>query len=852
VSIWDVGAQATPRTIPRSIEGKLEGRVLAIAFEPHGHRLALGTDYGVELWDLSTDRKELRFLDALGKAEWSFSEIAVSGNAHWLAIGSGLRDSIWDLSIGQPVQYLGGLGVTFTPDSRSVAIASGYRDEDAEKPVSAPHVLLSDVASGSVRRLEGGDGILKVAISRDGHRFAAANADHSITIWDATTGQMLRIIPADENRLGMALSPNGRWLATATGGFMSPLTLWDVETGLPKQTLNEVREPGTNLAFSPDSRLVAFGDDRTVKLWNIETQEQVLLPGKTTRRVNAECFSPDGRWLAAVGGDDVKLWDVSTLQEVRTFVGHTADVLAVDFCPDSSCLVTAGWDGTSRIWNRESGELLATLVQSLEHRRWLVLTPDGLFDGSSDAWRQVLWRFDNDTFNVVPVEAFFNEFYHPGLLADIMSGKRPKPTTSITGKDRRQPRIKLTLDASPTAAKKSPSQPAVRIDVAEASADKTYTKGSGVRDLRLFRNGSLVKMWHGPITLDRSGHAVLSAQPTIVAGENELTAYAFNNDNIKSEDATMKLAGPESLARKGTAYVLAVGINRYANSTFNLNYAVADADDFAQTVAAFQASLASYGDIRIIPIIDAEATKANILSALTRLAGKTKGELRPDEPRAFEQIQATRPGDTVFIYYAGHGAAPEKGKRFYLIAHDYAGGGAGAEAIAGTVNDRELEAAIEEIDASQIILVIDACQSGKTLESDDPRQGPMNSQGLAQLAYEKGMYILAAAQGDEAAKELSQFGHGLLTYALVEEGLRQAKADDNPKDGKILIREWLDYATQRVPKLQLEGMQRLVALGRDVPIVEGERGKALQDRPQRPVAFYRRETEQQPIIIARH
>ena len=45
---------------------------------------------------------------------------------------------------------------------------------------------------------------------------------------------------------------------------------------------------------------------------------------------------------------------------------------------------------------------------------------------------------------------------------------------------------------------------------------------------------------------------------------------------------------------------------------------------------------------------------------------------------------------------------------------------------------------------------------------------------------------------NEAALELSQYGHGLLTYALVDEGLKQGKADDAPKDGQILLREWLD------------------------------------------------------------
>ncbi len=83
----------------------------------------------------------------------------------------------------------------------------------------------------------------------------------------------------------------------------------------------------------------------------------------------------------------------------------------------------------------------------------------------------------------------------------------------------------------------------------------------------------------------------------------------------------------------------------------------------------------------------------------------------------------------------------------------------------------------------------------------------MNSKGLAQLAYEKGMYILTAAQSYQAALEAAQLGHGLLTYALVEEGLKRGDADGEPKDGTLFAREWFDYAALRVPLMQEEKMK---------------------------------------------
>src|SRR5262249_54179933 len=122
-------------------------------------------------------------------------------------------------------------------------------------------------------------------------------------------------------------------------------------------------------------------------------------------------------------------------------------------------------------------------------------------------------------------------------------------------------------------------------------------------------------------------------------------------------------------------------------------------------------------------------------------------------------------------------------------------------------SDLDLELAFEHIDASDLLMVIDACNSGQALESEERRRGPMNSKGLAQLAYEKGLYILTAAQGYQAAIEAAELGHGFLTYALVEEGLKEAAADREPADGRILIREWVDYAVARVPEMQASALE---------------------------------------------
>jgi uncharacterized caspase-like protein len=374
--------------------------------------------------------------------------------------------------------------------------------------------------------------------------------------------------------------------------------------------------------------------------------------------------------------------------------------------------------------------------------------------------------------------------------------------------------------------------------------------------VRLFRNGSLVKVWHGD-ALKGQPAATLEEEISIIAGPNRLTAYAFNGDNVKSKDANLVLTGADSLKRAGTAWIIAVGVNEYANSQYNLKYAVADANSFAEEIKRQQIQLARFSQVEIVPLVNDQATKANILAALRRLAGVADPPTLKAGP--LDKVKRAEPEDAVIIYFAGHGTA--QGQRFYLLPHDigYTGDrGALDESglktiLAHSISDQELEDAVEGLAAGSLLMVIDACNSGQALEAEEKRRGPMNSKGLAQLAYEKGMYILTAAQSFQAALEAAQLGHGLLTYALVEEGLKTSVADKEPKDGLLIAREWLDFATERVPQMQEQKMNEGRGVGLAIAFTEGETNVADPQKRsvQRPRVFYRREMESNPLVIAK-
>jgi hypothetical protein len=240
-------------------------------------------------------------------------------------------------------------------------------------------------------------------------------------------------------------------------------------------------------------------------------------------------------------------------------------------------------------------------------------------------------------------------------------------------------------------------------------------------------------------------------------------------------------------------------------------------------------------------LIDAEATGENLRNVLVQLGG---GAASPGG----KKVPVPGPEDSVFFFFAGHGWATNG--RFYLIPRDLGYMGPRARVAADraaqdqilkhAISDLELGAAIEAIDAAHVALIVDACNSGQLLESEEARQGPFNSKSLAQLAWDKGAYILTAAQSYQAAMESSRFGHGYLTQALMSEGLKDRKADREPYDGQIDIKEWFEFAAMRVPQLHREGgaQGRLLVLGQGTPA----------DDVQTPRAFYRSDTRSRLLV----
>jgi Caspase domain len=173
-------------------------------------------------------------------------------------------------------------------------------------------------------------------------------------------------------------------------------------------------------------------------------------------------------------------------------------------------------------------------------------------------------------------------------------------------------------------------------------------------------------------------------------------------------------------------------------------------------------------------------------------------------------LEQSSPDDLVIISFSGHGWADPQ-RNFYMLPSDAVwpelpeGDARPDGPLPSTlVNMDEMTTWLRIMDAADIVLIIDACHAGASVETPNFKAGPLGDRGLGQLAYDKGIKILVATQAEDVAVEDSKLRHGLLTYALAGPGEGLVDADgmvDGNQDGRISLDEWINYPIYRLPTL---------------------------------------------------
>ena len=244
-----------------------------------------------------------------------------------------------------------------------------------------------------------------VAISplRNGERYlASGQKSGSLRLWDA--GKRAVVAETRSSALPYvrvtALRFNQDGTRLVTNFFEGAVSVLEVPS-LKRLAESRGREPASGLALSLDGRLVATGDGNVVRVLALVSEHDSLnevcsLEGHTGQ-VDAVAFSADARLLASGSKDGtVRVWDVraatphSVITSLRVLKGHSGDVTAVAFLPSAHAerarLASGGADSSIRLWDPHSGEQVTQLRGHSGTIYWLEFANDGskLFSSSGD------------------------------------------------------------------------------------------------------------------------------------------------------------------------------------------------------------------------------------------------------------------------------------------------------------------------------------------------------------------------------------------------------------------------------------------------------------------------------------
>lgn len=842
VNLWDV---KTGREV-KSFKG--EGYAISsIAFSHNGKTLAIGRKKFLKLLDIESQR-ELKTIigerrDALDR-DWSPDDFrSIKFSEDDTVIASGITNhysspsfliKLWDVKSGKEIKTFSNLNdsansIDFSPDNN--LIASGGEVEGNVKlwnvTKKQESILKSNISTLST-----------AAFSPNGEKLVCGTESGDIKLWKLTAETtLINLKGHSEPITSVVFSPDEKIIAS--GSWDESVRLWDAQIGKELKILREQTNRVVFVTFSKDGKKMASvassGYTSTIIVYDTTTWKPLDYFDFNDPEVKAE-----------VKAEFPEIYDESD----ESFILSSDRKLQAK-------IVGSGLIRLNRIDSEEYLSLFA-----LDKENWIVTTSEGRFDTnkSLDQIQGLHWIVNDEALKPLSLDVFMRQYYEPSLLQRVLTGEQFKSLPSIADINRVQPKVaikEIKSSANVTdLVDVTVEVESVKEDVSVNATDRTKKKQlvSGAYDLRLFRDGQLVgssaptnllekyikdapqlveqgkaskalintpedKAWRAANDLSEvvkfvGGKATYTFKnvklPHDGKREIEFSAYAFNADRVKSDTArqTYKIEKPE--IRAGKTYLVTIGVNASENQGYKLNYAANDARKMQEILGAgLEGAGRKVVKIPLVSDYDAKgklaenaATKPIIKAVFDLLAGN-----RSDVPKEIlakipneKNISPVQPEDALIITYSGHGYADRSGI-FYMLPYDIGETADLKRAIPNMISSDELSLWMRDITAKEMLMVVDACHSAAAGQGEGFKPGPMGSRGLGQLAYDKGMKILSATQADNVALELGSLQQGLLSYALLKDGIADGKADDEPKDKKLFSKEWLAYAVKRVPEL---------------------------------------------------
>jgi WD40 repeat protein len=612
----------------------------------------------------------------------------------------------------------------------------------------------------------------------------------------------------------LAFHPNGKSIVVGVMTFLkslNPLKQFDVATGNVIASSSPgiysmavYNETGTELVTSGMNALglktvLTIFDGTDLSFINQLEQEVIIL----NALIPYGGIVADKKLLAITASSSFNVYDLPSGQRSFTTMSDKVKLPAYGILGVGSfnvyplskdkVLFNGSKNNINQIYDVKTNSIVGYFFSD-SNDDFAIVSRDGRVDGTPDALAKVYWTAKNSS-KKTSLESTFEQGFAPRLLGAIV-GDKAMPQQEFKVEQAKIPVISLQSfnGKAPGSAMSAQSQlKAAKFDIQVKEHPQEIT------ELKLFQNGKLVKTLPGNGSNKYSVEATLN---TSFGEDNFFYLTAGSKSGIESEKIRFTVVYKGATEDKPKLYLVTIGINKYKNAKYNLNYAQADADGVEKAIKTNSGSL--FKEVVPYNIRNDKAVKATILATLDDIKKKSLQQ------------------DVLIVYYAGHGVMTQgENGEFYIVPHDiiqlY-----GKDDI---LKDKGISATMlkqyaQEINAQKQVFILDACQSAGALETVAVR-GAAEEKAIAQLARSTGTFWITATGSNQFATEFEKLGHGIFTYALLD-GINGA--GDANGDKKLTVRELSTFIENKVPELseKYKGSAQFpsaYSFGNDFPIV---------------------------------
>ncbi|KAF2156234.1 hypothetical protein K461DRAFT_252256, partial [Myriangium duriaei CBS 260.36] len=247
----------------------------------------------------------------------------------------------------------------------------------------------------------------------------------------------------------VSFSPDGELLASASSD--KTVRMWNAQTGEQMQLLKGHKSSVKLVSFSPDgSILVSISSPRAIRLWNVRNGQEIRRHRRRGASVVSFALSPDSKILAlafalASSQGEIRLYDMITGTKMQSLRGDSMKVSAVVFSPIDDTLAFASEDKTVVLWDYETGEFVKQIYGLETGITALRFSPDGKTISMMSAGTVGLWNLETNEQSEILMLGEENIMFTPSgdilavernreiLVLEIPTGKQMQKLTLPSG-----------------------------------------------------------------------------------------------------------------------------------------------------------------------------------------------------------------------------------------------------------------------------------------------------------------------------------------------------------------------------------------------------------------------------------